>query len=251
MVELSDISYSRNATIAAVRSYYQFLTKLYLPESATLEPPPGGWPTITKDKMRSLGKTDEVIELLRHLPYLRDTQWEMQGAPWCRFMDWSSYDISKMDKEEIEGIKICTEGPANETSPAHVIGLAFAGRDWCILLLDTHLGIIYWADNCPGPLNDNPSREKIDDEPEHYAPEDEHEWRREPAWPIVDFFKLLKDEFRALHFVPLNWHDVKDVYTVYHPKNDGMISMVQRIYREHGWPSLEKYRKQKCLKAVN
>lgn len=250
MPDLNQTSYSRDAVIAAVRDYFQFITKLYLPESAILEPPPDGWPTITTEKMRSLGKTDEVIELLRHLSYIRNTAWDIQGAPWCRFMEWQSYDDSKLSKEAIEGIKICTEGTAYENVPAHVIGLTSAGRDWWLLLLDTHLGIIYW-NNCPGPINASPSREKIMEAAEDYAPENEHEWRSEPVWSIADFFELLKDEFRALHFVPLGWRDVGDVHTsAYRQKDRGMIPMVQGIYRAHGWPNLEMYRKEDYLKAV-
>jgi hypothetical protein len=29
-----------------------------------------------------------------------------------------------------------------------------------------------------------------------------------------------------------------------------MISMLQEIYREHGWPDLDRYRKRECLEAV-
>lgn len=39
MFDLEDITYSREGTISAIRDYYQFLTKMYLPESAILEPP--------------------------------------------------------------------------------------------------------------------------------------------------------------------------------------------------------------------
>jgi hypothetical protein len=54
-----------------------------------------------------------------------------------------------------------------------------------------------------------------------------------------------------LHFVPLDrWQVVDDIsgVTIW---QEGMIPMVQGIYREHGWPSLEQYRKRECLEAVN
>lgn len=118
MPKLDEISYSRDATIAAFRDYYQFLTKLYLPESAIDEPPPEGWPTTTTESKRDLGKTDEVIELLRHLPYIpQDNDYHMlQGAPYCRFHDWRS------NSGLGEDIKVRTEDCA-ENVPAHVIGL--------------------------------------------------------------------------------------------------------------------------------
>jgi hypothetical protein len=42
MHELSEIVYSRDATVAAFRDYYLFLTKMYLNESDIMEPPEEG-----------------------------------------------------------------------------------------------------------------------------------------------------------------------------------------------------------------
>ena len=39
MSGLDDIAYSRDATVAAVRDYYAFLTDMYLDEAEVLEPP--------------------------------------------------------------------------------------------------------------------------------------------------------------------------------------------------------------------
>ena len=51
-------------------AFYQFLTTLVFYEPADiLYPPPGGWPQI-REKLAPWHKTDEVVELLRHLPYL-------------------------------------------------------------------------------------------------------------------------------------------------------------------------------------
>lgn len=55
MPDLCDISYSRDACVAAICDYYEFLTKLYLDESHILKPPPGGW-SFDKDTLRELGK---------------------------------------------------------------------------------------------------------------------------------------------------------------------------------------------------
>lgn len=40
-------------------------------EEEVLWPPGDGWPGITLEGMRGLGKTDQVVELLRRLPYVR------------------------------------------------------------------------------------------------------------------------------------------------------------------------------------
>lgn len=259
MPELEDITYSRDTTVAAVRDYYNFLTKLYLPEEAIIEPPEGGWPNITPASMKALDKTDEVISLLRHLPYIRDLNNAgdpPHGAAWCKFADWQ--DIARNISEgggDAEGARICSEGSdiyEDGQVPAHVVGLTSGGRDNPIFLLDTELGVIYWRD-CPGEIrwDESAPREQIFDDPYEYADENEAEWRGDAqSWEITDFFEILKDQFRRLHFVPVNNQEVKDIYTTYGDDRKGMIPMVQRIYREHGWPDLKRYRKLECLRAV-
>ncbi len=73
MPKLSEVRHSREAAVAAASEYFGFLAKMYLDESNILRPPEGGWPEITVDRLKGLGKTDEVVMLLRHLPYLRPT----------------------------------------------------------------------------------------------------------------------------------------------------------------------------------
>lgn len=68
--DLSETTYSRSETITAFREYYQFLQTMYLSSSSVLQPPAGGWPEITVLNMRWMGKTDEVVALLRELPYI-------------------------------------------------------------------------------------------------------------------------------------------------------------------------------------
>ena len=66
---------SREDTIRALTTFYrQIIRHPYLEESALKIPPLSGWTTIDEDKMRSLGKTDAVIDLLLHLPYLEASQ---------------------------------------------------------------------------------------------------------------------------------------------------------------------------------
>jgi hypothetical protein len=89
MPSLKDIKYSRQNTISAVRDYYLFLTNLYLDESSIIEPPPNGWPSISRFSP-TLNKTQEVTNLLRELPYIKSTQADtahVEAAPNCTFAD--------------------------------------------------------------------------------------------------------------------------------------------------------------------
>jgi hypothetical protein len=63
--------YDRDEVIASVTNYYNFLTThLHFEPSDLKTPPPTGWPKITQTRLAFLGKSDKVIDLLQHLPYL-------------------------------------------------------------------------------------------------------------------------------------------------------------------------------------
>ncbi|OBT49596.1 hypothetical protein VE04_10008 [Pseudogymnoascus sp. 24MN13] len=239
MPELEDITYSRDECVAAVRDYYDFLSKMYHDESDVLIPPDGGWPTITQDNLRGLGKTDEVISLLRSLPYIRapeHTVLKLQSAPLCQFADWrqDSHNVS-ISASNCEVLKHCSESAwLLEDIPPHVVSLTSGNYDNPVLLLDTELGVAYWP-GCPAKVNRARGREA---------------GRGRAAWAIPDFFEVFKDQFRKLNFVPISPRLVMDDYTPATGDDDGMVPMVQDIYREHGWPDLQRYRKRECLEAV-
>jgi hypothetical protein len=152
MPRLDEVSYSRDATVRAIREYYGLLVKMHANESSILEPPEGGWPlTDPKGFGQALGKTDEVVELLRHLPYISFNK--THGAARCWFADWQYYmslynaDHVEQDPDFFEGIRITTENaiPPEEMSP-HVVGLTDDGRYTPAFLLDTERGVVYWYD---------------------------------------------------------------------------------------------------------
>ncbi|KAI1099776.1 hypothetical protein F4804DRAFT_336917 [Jackrogersella minutella] len=71
-------SYYRAEIIAIIYEFYAAIVKLpYIDPDALVQPPPEGWTGLREDELRKRGKTDEVIALLRHLPYLRnqDKKW--------------------------------------------------------------------------------------------------------------------------------------------------------------------------------
>lgn len=255
MPELSEIEYSRDTCVAAFRDYYSFLAKMYLKDLMIIEPPEGGWPSITTECMQEVGKTEEVAMLLRNLPYIRkpdDDRNKAQGAPWCYFADWQK-NCSYLPRGHTSGddLKITSENASYYNDvPPHVVGLTSGGRDNPVFLLDTKLGIVHWPE-CYDEIRYNPSREAVQDDPYDYAPENEAEWRADaPAWAIADFFEVLKGQFRELSFIPISSRLVLDVYTRLGVHSGGVVPLLQDIYREHGWPDLQRYRKQECLDAV-
>ncbi len=257
MPSLSEIKYSRDECISALRDYYDFLTKLYLNKSSIIEPPKEGWPSITPESLQGLGKTNEVIALLRHLPYIQrplDDRDKAHGAANCYFADWqwnANWLSVACDRADgADELRIITEDVGFTDVPPHVIGITQGGRDNEVFLLDTQLGIVYWPE-CSGPARHHPSWEPVEDDPYDYAPENEAEWRAEgAAWPISDFFEILKEEFRELRFVPISVRKALHADEFHSEDDKKMICVLQRIYREHGWPDLQRYRKEECLEAV-
>ncbi|TPX16146.1 uncharacterized protein E0L32_004141 [Thyridium curvatum] len=261
MLQLEDITYSRTATIAAVSDYYRFLATMYLENSQVIYPPEGGWPSIVnadREVLQSLGKSDEVLALLAHLPYIRcPRNWndDAEAAPGCVFADWQQL-IKRLGEPSSgftgESVRIMTEGAEfTELAPAHVVSLTAGDRENPVLILDTKLGIIHWEDGCPPELEDSGwFGERVDYEPDDDVPDEEAQWRYSAtAWAIPDFFDALKAQFVELQWIPISQHCVRGVSGC-GSDEVGMVAMLQDIYREHGWPDLGAYRKSKCLAAV-
>jgi hypothetical protein len=156
------VTYSRKETILAVTDYYNFLTTLYLKDSQVHYPPAGGWPSIINadpDALAALGKTDEVLALLAHLPYIRrrlGDWWESaEVAPGCYFADWQD-SIARLTSghgfgDAVSTLRIVTEGvDLYQVAPPHVVGLTDGDRENPIIILDTKRGIIHWEyHTCP------------------------------------------------------------------------------------------------------
>ncbi|KAK4119787.1 hypothetical protein N657DRAFT_649755 [Parathielavia appendiculata] len=268
MSDSEEVSYSREATIATITDYYTFLTRMYMNESQVIYPPTEGWPSIVNadpGKLQDLGKSDEVLSLLAHLPYIRcpgDWNYEADAVPRCSFEDWS-YLFETLDRggSKVESVRDYTEGfPLRDLSLPHVIGLSHADQeDSPVILLDTELDIIHWED-CTRPYEVGRNRARVDweelkkdrldlDDLDDVVSQTEKDWRYSAsAWAIPDFFEVLKDEFRTLNWVPISPYTVrgsKERWT-----EVGMMSMLKEIYRQHGWPDLAAYRKTEWLEAV-
>ncbi|KAI9150512.1 hypothetical protein HJFPF1_10280 [Paramyrothecium foliicola] len=268
MPELDDISYSRGETIEAVRDFYRFLTKMYVDESRVIEPPAEGWPNITIDGFRGMRKTNEVIELLRHLPYLRigdhsDYDQPPVGAE-CYFADYRRRKPEGDDDIDDFGdfLKVVSEGgDICDDVPAHVVGLTRKHHeDDFVFLLDTELGVVHWV-SCPGEVTDNDNYddsfiEQIEDDPYGWAEENEQEWRADGGtWSIPDFFKVFKQQFLKLNIVPLSERKVLDIWIGLGSDMNLVLPRVRRIWRKHGWPKsesedLERFDKKACLLEI-
>ena len=146
-------TYSRDQTVRAVTSFYEFLIELYLPESCLKQPPPGGWPDLTSEYLSWLEKTPTVVDLIRHLPYIasEDDSDPHQIYEKTRCNDYTSAKLPAL----FEPIESWT------TIPSHVLTLAsiVRGRDGYFIFLDTKRGTAVLMEYQDGPgssINDVP-----------------------------------------------------------------------------------------------
>lgn len=125
-------TYSREQVIAAIHDFYSLLTKLpYVEPDALVLPPADGWSGVNATELRKRGKTEEVIELLRRLPYLRAPA---PGRKWMIGPD--TIEIAYCDGELYDEV-MDTIQPV----PAHCVWLTeMESRDGTSLLLDVQTG---------------------------------------------------------------------------------------------------------------
>ena len=144
---MSQSYYSRDAAVAAVRSFYRFLNTLpALAPSAVKEPPPSGWPDIDASSHAQPDKNEDVIDLLRHLPYIDET------ASGCTQISYETRVIQyngpsvrwDLSRNQLKGTSVpvgCGE------LPGYVAVLTTGARYGSWLLLDTRAGKVITAGN--------------------------------------------------------------------------------------------------------
>jgi hypothetical protein len=140
------LQYNREAIVASITDFFEFMIKLpHIKPTDLLYPPPGGWSSITQSNFAPLQKSNEVIELLKHLPYLKTSPNQVRGDE--SIVAWDTKPIDYREErfqpgKIEEGVKIVE--PSRDEFPNWVVPLT-RGVDlygiW--LMLDTTDGMIY------------------------------------------------------------------------------------------------------------
>ena len=134
----------RGTVVSTLKSYYKFLTTMYLPEEEVLYPPETGWPNITQKRFAYLEKTDDVIEILRYIPYVR------------RLHSWEgvSHIYDSTVGVDYRAKRVCHDCPVPEVAvlPPWAITLATPPEaDGQYIFLDTHRGTVTLFGTPSGP----------------------------------------------------------------------------------------------------
>ena len=126
----------RDEIVKIISDFYSFLSTFpYLPSSSIRAPPHEGWPEDIRETFRKMGKTDQVVDLLSHLPYLNTTAWEV--FPETEPIDYiSSRSLKRINRA-------VSLDPVHQKIPDHVVSLT-CGRNYGIwLLLDMQSGKLF------------------------------------------------------------------------------------------------------------
>lgn len=128
--------FSRDEAVAAILSFCHFFATLpSLSPGCIREAPADGWPQITAESLSEINKHDDVVDLLKHLPYIDWTEIAFH----THFIDYS-------DSQRIEWIfqKGVIEGSLVPSCagniPPHVAVIVDGSKYGSWLLLDTQQG---------------------------------------------------------------------------------------------------------------
>lgn len=83
--------------VDAVRKYYNFLIEELeaLPADCVEYPPQEGWPNISEESLAGLQKTKQVVDVLRHLPYIKySNEFNVQIAFGTEALDYRGVKIA-------------------------------------------------------------------------------------------------------------------------------------------------------------
>ncbi|KAK2775390.1 hypothetical protein CKAH01_12759 [Colletotrichum kahawae] len=239
-------SYSHDAAVAAITSYYELIARLQWDETSLEYPSPGGWPQITRESFASLGVTDAVIDLLRHIPYIMDDAIEILENTHARCF---------IDSFLCEMIHANSEKQRRESRDRMEYGFK--------VYLDTTYGLIILTMNggnfpsCePGfkgdmvnPYIDSDAEEareqpklenpwNTDDEEEEEDIFGDNDWRRigkSETFRIETFFDLCKEQWRRMNLMPRLEYS-GGLAMLLHPTPCSDEAMRQQILQNAGWP---------------
>jgi hypothetical protein len=142
------MAYNRDIVVNCIKRHYDLLVRAAYLDPANIQyPPADGWSDeqLVVDVLRVLGRSDKVIDLLRHLPYIKDSAenfyiyHETHPMSYLRGTDL----VGNLKAEECQGKDLCELllMPVPADWPAGFISLSH-GREGTWWVIDTTKGLI-------------------------------------------------------------------------------------------------------------
>lgn len=196
--------------ISTITDFYKLITKPpYIDPTALIYPPSQGWPDINVEELRKRGRTEEVIAILRQLPYLRRPDSGKNEKGWMIGPDTHAiaYSDGEVYDEQLDRI---------QPTPGHCIWLANAAdtEDGVALLLDAENGESLsrgWrlvdtdSDGAAGTITEfsvRSNRNVCLNTEEYEALPLEDRWMAHSTLPAADSFRTWTNKYKKLEWMP-------------------------------------------------
>lgn len=248
----------------ATRDFCTFMKDLFVQEDDVFLTPEGGWPEITKESFARLDKTEEAVNVLKHMSYIENCEPARQHEimPGVKLANYKGQQVlESVTKGDVELLKMSLE--LRKPLPPYVVSLVdgMIDDDRVQVVLDCRYGVVYWVGwtkQQAGTKWYRPLEEDQDYDMEFSDSEEDEEgeqientgiWGKaafwdHAAWPIEDFFNMLKRKFTKMEQLPRSYWAVADAEN----DQDDSFTELKKIYKKHGWP--ETYNKQDCMREV-
>ncbi|OHE94891.1 hypothetical protein CORC01_09810 [Colletotrichum orchidophilum] len=236
-----EFTYDQNELVSLIKRFYELLVEMahFETEHIRWPPEPLGWSDseLNVDSLRLLGRNETVIDLLRHIPYPRESGTEIHS--WATAISYlrEHWRPEEHDKPGWHQKDLCMLGlaPYDGFTPPNFICLtqdgSTVGTWWAI---DTEQGCIYPQGGSYMLYGDAP--------PEA----DEKWWLNAKAVTFAEFFNKLTDDLTSLKLVPLPAAGNFSVGVANHLGEDAQV--MRNLYREYGWP--EAFRREEFRQAA-
>ncbi|KAI1080830.1 hypothetical protein F5B20DRAFT_95990 [Whalleya microplaca] len=231
--------YSQAETVATLTDFYQCLSKLpWVELDDILYPPEEGWPNITNETFGFLAKNEDVISLLRHLPYIRQ---DGQGKGEQYVIAHNTFPCDyRRDYFRNPSFGNLTPWDVPETGdrdgfPPWVVPLAYGKNHGDYLMFDTTDGTVTRYQVTGGGY------------PPEYAADDPRSWRNEcepgsePLAELLSKWKAKHESLEWIGFTRAGWPHIWD-------DGDEELAELQEIIQSHGWP--DGFKRDECKRAL-
>ncbi|WAO96026.1 Hypothetical protein NCS54_01368200 [Fusarium falciforme] len=236
------MAFDRDDFVRLLTDYYEFCSRTFW-DVTVQHAPAGGWPSINHETLARLQKNDQVVELLRHLPYPEFNQgvYTPLIMDHTGIVDWrSEYTHALIRNESLE---VKPEPFTNRDPPLTPSCACIAksvSRDGYFVVIDTEDGYIYWGD--PNGEHDEPQPE-LNATLDRFTDDPANMWR-DPLSGVnvyrpADFFALCKQRFRELRWIGMDQWNISALRMNYEwdelDEEDEHAELVAMM-REAGWP---------------
>jgi hypothetical protein len=225
--------------LTLLTDYYEFCSRVFWDNSVVAEAPNNGWPSITQSTMANLHKTDAIVDLLRHMPFVDFVEPDKAYGKHVimvntRIQDYRSDEMQNRIRDG--DLEYYVEPICNPLPPSCISFGNSNGRNGYNLVINTADGYVYWGD--PNGQHDEPAPDLNTVVRKRYAGNEAERWREGfNVYRPCDFFALCKQRFRELRWIGLGTNEVEAVRMNcdFDEADDEFMSLVRKM-RRAGWP---------------